>query len=504
MRGKTNEKEFESIDDFEHSFEKDTEDPSIYRIIFRENGFSVEQIKIKYCGERNLCRIYNPETNLFDEDELMNFTLVTVSVEFPADSILWYCTNDLDFALRHGFKNPYFCNRDVFMEKIKYRIAVSRANDPHFKTNDKERHNGDDKNPEDFQKERTSPKREYKKTMFNFTKKNLHNNDPIKLEIKFDKGDLIYLQELVYTGKTDNGDGNFTQKEISGLLHLEKNEKGEGFTLKIDKTKNFNAHDEDKVRFVNGMINFHTHPHEVYVEHEINMMYPSPADYTSILIFMLQKHNFEEDDIETMCPLLFSVVVTAEGLYIISLNKNYCGKGGKDVLREEICDRKSHYYDLKPGISRGINSKEKNVSGYYYGKDRNPKNFYTTHCNYIGDPEEHPLGCTQVGGYDYDTYEHNRTSDQLLKFGNNGEKNKELAAKDYCLKINKRELLSGVEFGKGPVIHVQFFTYENLEKNSFNIYTGNTVTDFMPPQLFLNEETINDIALFRKTESIPE
>lgn len=458
-----------------------------------------EYLVVKYCMRRNLCRLYNPTMDKFDLEDIIGISLKTLESFLPADCIIWYCSHKIDWLLELGFKNPYFCTYDPFLEPVEERIAVNKINDPMFETNDRSRHVGNDTNPAIYQQRRTSPVREHKSTMFEFAQEHFGDQSEIEIKMRFDIEDLNYLKKLVYSGRTLNEDGTMTQKEVSGILNLERTDGV--FDLKIDKSKNFNAHDEEKVRFVNGLINFHTHPLEVYNNYEVDIMYPSPSDYISILTFLMQKYCFESD-CYVLCPLLFSCVITLEGIYTISLNKNYCTPEKRNLIRESVCVDKETHYEIKNSIKDAINSKSNGISGFYYGKDRESKNFYNTHCNYIGDPIDHPLGYTQVGGYDYDTLRHNRKESQLLKFPEEHEKDGYVqdritqAAKDYCLKINRRELVSGTKFSNGPVINVQFFTYEELENEDFSIYTCNIKTPYLPLQTILNEETIQDIKLF--------
>ena len=233
------------------------------------------------------------------------------------------------------------------------------------------------------------------------------------------------------------------------------------------------------------------------------MLYPSPSDYGSVLTFLIQKYCFESK-CYVLCPLLFSCVVTVEGIYIISLNKNYCTKERRDKLRETICNDMKTHFEIKESIKDSINSKTNGLSGFFYGKDRDPKKYYDTHCKFIGDPKDHPLGYTQVGGFDYDTLKHNRKESQLTQFPEELKKDGYIydriaqAGKDYCLKINRRELITGTKFTDGPVIHVQFYTYEELQNETFSVYTCNVKTPYLPLQTILNEETIQDIKLFNQ------
>lgn len=480
---------------------KKNEHQKLGLVTFTKDDKIEEYLPVKYCMKRNLCRLYNPVIKIFNYEETILVALNTIESFLTADCVVWICSDDIDWLLDLGFKNPYFCSHDPFGESVKLCIAVNKINDPHFETNVRTRHNGADEDYSLYQQRRTSPTREHKLTMFDFSKKHFESNDTIELKIKFEQEDLEYLKKLVYSGRTLNDDGTMTQKEVSGVLYLEYT--GKDFELKIDKSKNFNAHDEEKVRFVNGLINFHTHPLEVYNNYDVEMMYPSPTDYSSILSFLMQKYCFENHKY-VLCPLLFSCVVAVEGIYIVSLNKNYCIKDKRDNLRETICSDKETHYEIKQGIKDSINSKSNGISGFLYGKDKNTQNYYDTHCKYIGDPKDHPLGYCQVGGFDYDTTKHNRKENQMYQFPETFEKDGYVydrlaqAGKDYCKKINRRQLVTGTHFTDGPVLNVQFYTYKELENQTFSIYTCNVSTPTLPLQTILNEETIQDIKLFNQ------
>ena len=459
-----------------------------------------ELIELVYCKRRNIAVLRDPVYKTYDFEKVIEHVLLFLHSHLPSDAKIWCSRDDLDELYNLGFSHPYYCYYDPFHVKVNTKIAAVKINDPHFITNARTRHNGRDPNPEHFQQRRTSPVREEETIdVFSITEENLDKEGEIELELMFNKEDLEYLSSLVYGGKTVNEDGTMSQKEVSGVLCLEMED--DRLTVKIDKTKNFNAHDEEKVRFVNGLINFHTHPSEVYDNYDVVMMYPSPSDYVSILTFLMQKYCFE-DSCTYLGPMLFSVVVTMEGMYIVSLNKNYCNQEDRIKLRNTICDHKGSHYALKQSVIDSINHKDRGISGFYYGKDRSPKHFYTSHCKYIGDPYKHPLGCHQVGGFDYDTLLHNRTLDQLSHFpenlviGKHVYNRQQQAARDYCTKINSRELITGTKFPKGPVLHVQFYTYEELRTSSFKIHTNNVKTDIIPLQTFLSEETIENIRLF--------
>lgn len=488
---------YEEINENNINFVKNFKKNGKYGVVsFKDtNDELVDQMIVRWCPVRNIWRLFHPEQ--FRLAEVIDVLLPALDMFLPSDAILWLCADDVEDFIDVGFDNPYFCNYDPFNEPVESKIAVSKINDPLFQTNRRSRHQGADKDPEQYQQRRTSPTRSVSYKLFDFVSDNRFDTE---IKIKFNSDDLAYLQKLIYSGRTMNSDGTLTQKEVSGLLYLTM--KNKYFELCLDKSKNFNAHDEEKVRFVNGLCNFHTHPADVYDTYDIDLLYPSPGDYISILTLLIQKQPFEQPDF-CIIPLLFSCVVAIEGIYIISLAKNYCSDRAIDALRDTISDLSDGHYKLKQSVVDAINSKHNGVSGFYYGKNRNRFDYHQTHCKYIGDPLNHPLGYTQIGGYDYDTIDHNRIEEDLKHFPETCEHNGvklnrvEQAAKDYCLKINRRELMSGVKFSLGPVLRVQYFSYDELQHTKFGInVAASTKNGYVAPQLLLDEETIAHIKLF--------
>ena len=493
-----------NIEDFLLSYEEKPQDSNINialaHICFYDEGGNelVDYIGLKRCRQRNICRIYGPGNNLFPEDEWLPYAMLILGRFLPSDCVIWYCQDYTGVAHTCGFGAPYYCKYDPFGEKVNEKIAVCRVVDPLFQTNSRERYKGNDQDPSIFQNRSLSPTPKGK-DVFDFVEKNKDNDDIIEIDVKFDGEDLEYIKRLIYGGKTVNEDGTMSQKEVSGELFLEY-ESDDEFNLKIEKGKNFNAHDEEQVRFVNGLVNFHTHPSDVYDSYDVDMMYPSPGDYISILTLMMQKYSFEKPGSALASPLLFSCIITIEGIYIVSLNKNYCLQRDRDNLREVICEDKGSFFDLKQSVKDSINSKCNGKSGFVYGK--NGDHYFDTHCKYIGDPKDHPLGYRQIGGFDYDTYRHNRTEDQVTHFPESFEVDGaeytrlEQAARDYCLKINRRELVTDVKFKKGPVLNVQFKTYSELSEGHFKVNVCTNETRHMPRQVLLDQETLDNIKLF--------
>lgn len=471
---------------------EDLEDKITKKIeVFIKRNGDIEIVTIDYDMKRNLCKLSKPNHKCI---KYLNTIL-------PADCDIWYCGDDAEDLITLGFSNPFYCKKCPFGKKLNDTIAIHKKNDPCFETNSRERYSGEDKDPEIFQNRRSSPKRKTSEEhMFEFITDNHKNNGPIKLNIKFDEGDLNYLKGLVFGSKTLNNNGEITQKEVSGGLHLTKTRNN--FILNVDKTKKFNAHDEDSVRLVNGICNFHTHPISIYEELGIDLMYPSPDDYTSILTLLLQPYYFENNNGSKM-PCIFSCVISKEGIYIISLNKNYCNRNKIKKLRETICDRdRTGLYSLKSNVVRSMTGYKNGVSGYIYGETIDYNIYYDTHSKYIGDPKNHPLGYKQIGGFDYHTCKHNRKLEHLSQFPDKFKSGKftydklTQASKDYCVKMNRRELISGVKFKEGPVLNIDFYNYEELEKVEFSVYTYSQESEFLSLQPILDEETLDNILCF--------
>lgn len=454
-------------------------------VAYKTGGF--DEVMSKFDREKNICRIY----------EINTIAINYLSEILPADCDIWYFGEDISDLIKLGFTNPFYCKVCPFGEVFKKDVlAIHRKNDPNFDTNSRERYNGDDTLPEKFQKRRSSPKRKTRQNfMLEFIEDNLKNKKPIELRLKFDSEDLNYLRKLIKGSNTLNEDGKITQKEVSGTLHLEKTKKE--FLIKLDKTKKFNAHDEDSVRLVEGLINFHTHPESIYNDLNVNLMYPSPDDYMSILTLLLQPYFFENNE-GSKSPVLFSCVVTLEGIYIISLNKNYCTKDKVKKLRDNLCDTYDGISELKYNVRKSMSSYHNQLTGFIYGDDIDLDVYFDTHCKYIGDPKDHPLGYHQIGGFDFNTFKHNRKIEQLLHFPESVKQGRftydrtTQAAKDYCLKMNRRELITGTKFKDGPVLDVQFYNYEELENREFFVYTYTQESEVLTLQPFLDEETIEN------------
>lgn len=116
---------------------------------------------------------------------------------------------------------------------------------------------------------------------------------------------INYLKSLTGNGRTRNGDGSITQKEIAGGLQVNQS----GMLDVIPESIIIGR--EEGVDIVPSHYNFHSHPKEAYIRHDVPLAWPSAQDYIGFLLAV------KED--KTICHLVISI----EGIYIISLTTHW-------------------------------------------------------------------------------------------------------------------------------------------------------------------------------------
>jgi hypothetical protein len=132
---------------------------------------------------------------------------------------------------------------------------------------------------------------------------------PCNIFIKFSKNTIEYMKKLSYTGNTWNKDThNISQKEIAGSFSIYI-KKPNYYILKINKNS-INYGDEEGVNIVESRYNFHTHPINAYIKYNVELGYPSVHDYIG---FMKSSVIYKT---------ILHIVITIEGIYILSLDKN--------------------------------------------------------------------------------------------------------------------------------------------------------------------------------------
>jgi hypothetical protein len=152
----------------------------------------------------------------------------------------------------------------------------------------------------------------------NFIYKPRDNKRISTLKLRFAKPAAKYLKNLPYSGTTINDDKSLSQKEITGRFVIKK----EGGVNVIYICKNMFKGNEETTKIVNSSYNFHLHPKEAYISNKVNLGWPSSQDMQAFLTSIFRYNT------------IFHVVVTMEGLYILSLYKYWLNK--KEILESDL------------------------------------------------------------------------------------------------------------------------------------------------------------------------
>ena len=208
----------------------------------------------------------------------------------PHDVVLWVSTSPgntelIKHFIQNGFADPYISTKSPLGYKFnKCKLCMFRKN---------ELENKEAANEVKF-----------------VLKQYNENLDYCVLKFMLEKSTLNYFSKLSNMGSTWNGDKNISQKEVSGILDVSNISDDLVFTLKIEKNSILHGKEEN-VYICGGIYNFHSHPAEAYVNNNVKLGWPSAQDYVGFLM----AHN--------KYGTLVHFVVTLEGLYIISLSKEW-------------------------------------------------------------------------------------------------------------------------------------------------------------------------------------
>ncbi len=119
-------------------------------------------------------------------------------------------------------------------------------------------------------------------------------------------------------------------KEFFGRLHIVPSPGGPT-VLKYDEKKVVTG-DKDGIDGFDDSITYHTHPYPTYLHYDAKYAWPSKTDYTSIL------------DTLTHGRAVAHIVVTMEGVYIVSLGDHFCDH--PDELRSIVSAKGNDYKRL--------------------------------------------------------------------------------------------------------------------------------------------------------------
>ena len=132
---------------------------------------------------------------------------------------------------------------------------------------------------------------------------NQEKSDRCYITINLTRDTLLYLYKLVREVDTETA-GAFKivgNRDVKGIIH---------HYLQIDYDT-ISRGGEEEVDILNDTYNFHTHPKGAYIRNGVAYAWPSKHDYTGFLKAVYHTNS------------VFHVVVTLEGLYIVSVSPEY-------------------------------------------------------------------------------------------------------------------------------------------------------------------------------------
>lgn len=132
-------------------------------------------------------------------------------------------------------------------------------------------------------------------------------------KFKFDRKVIEYFKTLPFSGVSINKDSSISQKEFVGHLVTQSINSKMEHNLVLP----FRAvlGDEESVDYKVKLITFHSHPEQAYIKNNVKLGCPSMTDYSSFL------------KVASKVFVIMHIVVTIEGLYILSIPHNWIVSG---------------------------------------------------------------------------------------------------------------------------------------------------------------------------------
>jgi len=243
---------------------------------------------------------YDPKRKICEIQKINSYTLSSI-----LDSILYYIPNDfkilisitienkklINKCIYESFKNPHISNKSplgikyntdmLFLNKINNIVTYDATNE------------------------------------VNFAFKNYKNKTNI-LQFKLNNETIKKLKYFSKLGNSINNDDTITQKEISGCFKIQNMDNN--FIYNLELCDNIKLGLEEEAEILNCKISFHSHPYSLYDIYKFKFGWPSNFDYMTYL------HSIKNT--------LFHIVVTNEGIYIISLSKEWSEKEDFTITNE--------------------------------------------------------------------------------------------------------------------------------------------------------------------------
>ena len=244
---------------------------------------------IYYNKNKKICEILNPPYFILE------YVLNSILFNLPSNILISISFDTFDKysiknAIKLGFKHPYICSfgpsgiKNDISRLCMYKNNNISINEDNIK---------------------------YIENEVEYILENFKEKEFCRLIIKFDKNTILFLKNLCMMGNTENKDNTISQKEIAGSLKIIPHNKF--FFIYVNKDS-IDHGEEEGVSVTKSIYNFHTHPKEAYERHKVKNGWPSSQDYIG---FLDAVKNFKT---------IFHLVITLEGIYIISIGKDFLTK----------------------------------------------------------------------------------------------------------------------------------------------------------------------------------
>ena len=242
-------------------------------------------VYLNYNKKKKICEIIGKVDNILPQ------VLESVLKSIPNNVTLWIGISldspQLNFLIHKyiesGFHDPYICNSSPLGFKFKrYGLCMLRQNNiinNNFAVNDVK----------------------YVLSQFSL-------NKDCNLHLKLSDKTIEYLSKVSKIGSTINSNGIITQKEIAGQLLVGTIDNDLIHYLDVDRESIVHG-DEEGVKIIGGLYNFHSHPQEAYDRHNVKIGWPSSQDYLGFLGSTIKNDT------------ILHIVSTLEGIYVISLSE---------------------------------------------------------------------------------------------------------------------------------------------------------------------------------------
>lgn len=285
----------------------DSLEPGLPKIKFLNTIHFTDHAWVFFDKKRKICELFNasPEVIKSIAHEFPDYSY-WIGIDRQTDNI----DESIECCITHGYGHPYMSKTSPLGFEFKsHGVCMTKLTDP------------DDP---------THVRLETNYVIEQFVVNHEKNCD---LKIRLSSEAIRYLHSLPLDG---HGSGN--QKEISGVLKIKGAKKvGDLFVYTIETNREKGSPRTGKAESVTidkSLYNFHSHPKEAYESHRVKYAWPSVQDFVGYY------------DAVKQYKTIFHGVTTLEGLYFISLDKDF---DPKRVLSEgEI---KSVYME-----TRGVNT----------------------------------------------------------------------------------------------------------------------------------------------------